>query len=745
MACSLRVLSEFPNSPATLFIGNGTSVTTPPGSASGYVSWDCASTVSVGVAPYERAPVPALTAKGGDAFSILVTEASGGGGVSVAGFADATAPLADVGDNIDGATVRVVNARGARAAIFGVADECFGCALPELVSGGVGARAAAAPFRVDTAYGLTLRVDGGDALALGPFAEHGAYTLVLHADGAAPSLLVDAAGRDAYLPILYAAALLVAAAALHRILLCFVRRQARKGPRVVGGAGGGAREKAPRRAVTLASVFALDSAALEARAAARRGDGGGGGVDDEGSDYALAAPGLGAALLSIQEGGGGSGTADSGDGAGAGAESAARTRPLSAERVHSLDTFRGIALCTMMFVNSGGGAYAFFDHARWNGLTVADLVFPWFVFMSGVSAALSFASERKRGATARGLAARAVSRAVKLYLLNFLVNNDNDFSKFRAYGVLFYFSLSYLVIGLVDALLPPSTTRASDAPIPSQSLVASLYLDFGRYYKQWAVMAALWGVYLGVQFRLPVPGCPTGYIGPGGLADGGAFPGCTAGAHKYVDDLFVGATHYYGRPTCSGPDGVYGCGPYDPEGLLGGLSAAWMAWLGLNTGRIFLRQRAMRGAAAATAASAADLAAATTRRWAALGAALCLLAGLLCGFKKEGGWLPVNKNLWSPSFVLLLAGFGNLALSALYWLVDVRRAWDGTPFRFVGQNSLAVYLTSELLSDQVPLQMYWREGGPANHTEALLRDLTCVLVLLALARVWHIQKWFWSV
>ena len=73
------------------------------------------------------------------------------------------------------------------------------------------------------------------------------------------------------------------------------------------------------------------------------------------------------------------------------------------------------------------------------------------------------------------------------------------------------------------------------------------------------------------------------------------------------------------------------------------------------------------------------------------------------------------------------------------------RAWDGTPFRFVGQTSLAVYLTSELLSDQVPLKMYWHQDGPASHAEALLRDLTCVVVLLVLARAWHLQGFFWSV
>ena len=744
MSCNVRLLSEFGgSSSATLSAGTGTSVTAPSGTASSYVSWDCVTPPSVTVSTHDAVPVPGLNATRGDAFSILVYQQ--GEGVAVAGFKDATAALADVSDNIDTVTVRVVNARGTSVGVFGVADECWQCKLPSLVTGGVASGAAAPAFRVSSAYGLTFRTDDGvtsTTTTLGPFDELGAYTVVVHADaGLAPSLLADAPGRDAYLPILFAALILAGLALVHRVLVCAVKRSASKGPRVRGKVLDGDR----RRAVNFSSFFALDTAADEARAAAAAHH-----RDDDGAD-----DDIGEGFLSLQHGGaGGDSTAAAVDGdsttTGKGSD-AERTRPLSSQRVLSLDTFRGFALCIMMFVNSGGGAYTFFDHARWNGLTVADLVFPWFVFMSGVSAAMSFASERKRGATRSAMVSRVVTRSVKLYLLNALVNNDTDFSKVRAYGVLFYFAISYLIIGCVDALLPPDTSRAGDAPIPSQSLIASLYLDFGRYYKQWAVMLSLWAVYCSLQFLLPVPGCPTGYIGPGGLADGGQFSKCTGGAHKYIDDMVVGVQHYYGGPTCSGDGGVYECGAYDPEGLLGGLSAAWMAWLGLTAGRIFIRQRALRAGGGASLSSsspessAAALAKATTVRWTAIGLLLCLLAGILCGFKKEGGWIPVNKNLWSPSFVLLLAGFGHLALSALYWIVDVWRAWDGTPFRFVGQNSLAVYLTSELLSNQVPLRLYWHEDGPNNHAEALLRDLTCVVVLLALARMWHLQGFFWSV
>jgi heparan-alpha-glucosaminide N-acetyltransferase len=60
------------------------------------------------------------------------------------------------------------------------------------------------------------------------------------------------------------------------------------------------------------------------------------------------------------------------------------------ERLRSLDVFRGLALTIMIFVNYGGGGYFFFNHSVWNGLTVADLVFPWFIWIMGVSMAISF-------------------------------------------------------------------------------------------------------------------------------------------------------------------------------------------------------------------------------------------------------------------------------------------------------------------------------------------------------------------
>ena len=144
------------------------------------------------------------------------------------------------------------------------------------------------------------------------------------------------------------------------------------------------------------------------------------------------------------------------------------------------------------------------------------------------------------------------------------------------------------------------------------------------------------------EYRLPVEGCPTGYLGAGGLADNGAHlgKGCTGGAHRAVDVAIFGEAHMYhgvdgsgnpiSRATCSGEvqagDTVtplartfqylyalpcptllltldaYQCDVYDPEGALGWISAAWQTWLGLQAGRVFVHHRKLVTQAASAAA-----------------------------------------------------------------------------------------------------------------------------------------------
>ena len=742
MACTLRLLNELPlGGPAVSLSAGGAAVASaPPAGASAHVDAPC-SGLSLDAGAGGAANVT-LPAGGASRFTILVT-ARTPITLAVAVFSDAAALIPDGVDNIDAVALRVINARPAATRLSGVASECYNCELPALDGGTALAPGAAAALTLDSSYGYFLGFGAGEVATLPPLAEHGTYTAVLHAGGGA-ALLTDVPGRDAALPLLYLFLIAAGAALVHRIAVGVVAARAALAARAARRAGERAAPPLPaRRAVTPWSVFGRDSAAAEAAAAAAAEEDAAADDDDAEADATRGgryAPRAAAARLL-----GGVQTEGEGEGAGGAAPAAvaAAHKASAAGRVLSLDTFRGFALCIMMFVNAGGGKYSYLDHSKWNGLTVADLVFPWFVFMSGVAMALSLEGERRRGATAGQLVARAAVRAGKLFLLGLLVNNDVFLPNIRIPSVLFYFAVSYLIVGTVDALAPPDGVGAT--PAAPTTLAGALYLDIGRYALQWVALSAVAAVYLFVQFFLPVAGCPTGYLGPGGLADGGAHRGCTGGAHRAVDVAIFGERHIYAHPTCEGEGGVYDCSAHDPEGALGALSAAWMAWLGLQAGRALVLQRAL-AKARGDGGGAAAVARAVTTRWAVSALVLCAAAGALCGFKKEGGFIPVNKNLWSPSFVLLLAGFANASLAGLFWVVDVWRAWSGAPFRFVGANSLAVYLTSELLSDQVPFEFAFNDAkGWTSHSEALVSNTLTVLTLLTLARVWHLQKWSWAV
>ena len=114
-------------------------------------------------------------------------------------------------------------------------------------------------------------------------------------------------------------------------------------------------------------------------------------------------------------------------------EETVENKPKS-ERLCSLDTFRGIALALMIFSNYGAGGYWFLDHAAWNGVTVADMVFPWFMFMMGVSMALSYASIFKKAERDKTDFDATVSllwyKAARRTLILFALGKDNYFFLF---------------------------------------------------------------------------------------------------------------------------------------------------------------------------------------------------------------------------------------------------------------------------------------------------------------------------
>ena len=118
--------------------------------------------------------------------------------------------------------------------------------------------------------------------------------------------------------------------------------------------------------------------------------------------------------------------------------------------------------------------------------------------------------------------------------------------------------------------------------------------DLKPYYIQWIVIGCLEVLWLSFTFALKVPGCPTGYLGPGGLHDSSKYWNCTGGAAAWIDRKFFGYNHIYDGPTSfavyqvdqyiDGDEGNH----HDPEGLLGSINSIVIVFFGLQAGKILL-------------------------------------------------------------------------------------------------------------------------------------------------------------
>jgi heparan-alpha-glucosaminide N-acetyltransferase len=79
-----------------------------------------------------------------------------------------------------------------------------------------------------------------------------------------------------------------------------------------------------------------------------------------------------------------------------------------------------------------------------------------------------------------------------------------------------------------------------------------------------------------------------------------------------------------------------------------------------------------------------------------------LVGLILCKFSRDDGWIPINKNLWSLSYILVMASISFIELTILYLMVDVYDMYSGTPFLFLGRNSITIYICHEIFEDSFP-------------------------------------------
>ena len=352
-------------------------------------------------------------------------------------------------------------------------------------------------------------------------------------------------------------------------------------------------------------------------------------------------------------------------------------------RLLSLDLFRGLTIAFMILVNNAGDftlAYRPLHHAFWNGFTPTDLVFPTFLFIVGITTLLSLSSRLSRGITKRVLFLQVLKRAVILFLLGILVNSFPLFNlpTMRFVGVLQRIAICYLVVATIYLLSPGWRDKAA--------ITAGLLIGY------WMLMRFV-----------PVPGygVPTHDV-PLLDRDGNL--------SAWLDHQIFSTPHLFQGQGKGDPEGVLGTLPAIGTTLLGMLTGLW-----LRTSRSLMRK--VRGIAVA-------------------GVSAVLLGGL---------WnftFPINKRLWTSSYVLFAGGLSLLlfALSILLVVDAGSAAKPGpernrssrffTPLLVFGTNAIAAYVFSELLSST--LNSIHTHAG-LNLQQTLYRAIVSIAADTALA------------
>ncbi len=303
----------------------------------------------------------------------------------------------------------------------------------------------------------------------------------------------------------------------------------------------------------------------------------------------------------------------------------------ASSRLLSLDAFRGLTVAAMILVNNPGDwghIYAPLEHAHWNGWTPTDLIFPFFLFIVGVS--IAFALGRQPGEL-KAIVGKIVRRSATLFLLGLFLNFFPRFNLLtvRIPGVLQRIALVYLICSLLFI----NTT-------PRQQLYLLL-----------TVLAGYWLL----MTQIPVPGVGYANLEP------------ETNLAAWLDRTILTPAHVY-KPAKV----------WDPEGILSTLPAVSTGLLGMLTG-YWLRRT--------------DVSAAERVAWLFAAGCLTTLAGLCWD-----GFFPINKALWTSSFVLLAGGLAMLGMALFYWLVDVKQYRRGVlPLVAFGVNAITVFFLSGLI------------------------------------------------
>ncbi len=316
----------------------------------------------------------------------------------------------------------------------------------------------------------------------------------------------------------------------------------------------------------------------------------------------------------------------------------------STNRLLSLDAFRGMTIAAMILVNtpgSWGHVYAPLRHADWHGWTPTDLIFPFFLFIVGV--AMTFSIQTRIGVDFKSdIYKKVIKRSVILFLLGLLLN-------FYPFGIPFTsdgwsnFSFSSIIDTFMDIRIMGVLQRISLCYLISSVMIIYLTRRL-QYYAAFGLLA----IYATAMLL----------YGNFTLEDNLA---------RTIDLAIFSPSNMY---TVQGL-------PFDPEGVLSTIPAVVTTLSGVFVGNMLRRHLSPREKA--------------------IQLIIWGLSGILLG-NALNIMIPINKQLWTPSYVFLTSGWACLILSIFYWLMEIKniKSW-AKPFIVFGSNSIIVFVASGIL------------------------------------------------
>ena len=361
------------------------------------------------------------------------------------------------------------------------------------------------------------------------------------------------------------------------------------------------------------------------------------------------------------------------------------------DRIWSIDTLRGLDMflimggvllilrvCVWLAGGDAGWHWPLAEqmyHVEWDGCNFIDVLFPLFLFIAGASWPFSLASQRRKGVGEGRIALRSVKRGATLVFLGLVTNK------------VFQFDFAHITFCSVLSRIGLAWMLAA---------LASLILkNRGRIVLSVAILLGYWALLVFV----PAPDAPAG-AGP--LSEAGNLAGWVERT-LWPNHMWKFVTH--------------------PEGVLNTLPAVVTAMLGIFAGEIVRR---------------ADVSGnRRTLELLALAGGLALVALVIA--YGCGSWsMPLNKKLWSSSFVCATGAVSMAALAVFYWVIDVKgfRRWTFV-FRVIGMNAIVAYMMQYVVDLDAIAKFFL--GGVMSLCSPLLANV--ILSVGHLAVCWTIL-WF---